>query len=880
MMAKSRRGFFYSSSTTTTTITSTSTSALFVVKTDENNMIEWDAEDDDAKTLKSAGFVWDVPSIRFAYEEWRIVMGKDREPIEKGKFWNFQYNYRQLLVLNLKAQQDARRAGKPLPPWKALNENGEITPTVFKKSSPLSPPTTTTARPTRSVVATSYDMFDYKVPRWKRDNVVGVVGPPTSNVTATSAAGAASTATASAASAAAAAATATTTTPKTTFSSSASLSSSTSSSSPLFKKNPVTAPAAPPATSFDDFEGKLMVLKIKPPKEMMTTTTTTTTNTTTSKTTTATTTPTATTATSPSSTTTTPTTRTTISLEEFEAALAIYQQSVTTSGGALDNRTVQQEAKLRASYVECRKAYLAWCAQYNKQEEALRFATFAANYLAMKEYARSSKSGGGRQLVLNEYADCTKEEYGRYRSQKKSSSSSSSISSANATLPSISSTSTKSSTESLVSTTNNNNDEQQSQPPKSSLSAVLPKEEKQKPQEPTQTEQLQQQLQMPSQSPPQQQQSPTQTGKPPQVLDVVVDSPPIEQQIQQQQQLLQQQLQGEVVEVVLDNTSTHIPTLMEWVQNPMNGSITGIIVNSTKYPDGTIIMTSAVPLGAQSDTVVVSSCGNPYRLGLPPSPPSTSPPQQQQQQQQSSSSTSVATVFDNTTTAPTLMDWEQNPTNGSITGIIGNSTKYPEGTKIATTAVPLGAQPDTIIVSSSGNRYRLLPPRTTTPAVLLDIQTSTTIATLIQWVQNPTNGSITGLVGNSTLYPDGTKIATTAVPLGAKPDTIVTSATGNRYRLLPLSTSSSPQQAQQQQQQQGGSLSQSLQPSSPNVWVNDGIPILTLWSQDPTTGTLRGMVKNKRSYNDGTMITTSAVPLGAQPGMVVTTRDGSMYLLL
>jgi hypothetical protein len=283
-------------------------------------------------------------------------------------------------------------------------------------------------------------------------------------------------------------------------------------------------------------------------------------------------------------------------------------------------------------------------------------------------------------------------------------------------------------------------------------------------------------------------------------------------------------------------------------------------------------------------------------------PPITTSPLQQQQQQKreiSSSGSSiddglmiVPAVFDNTTTAPTLMDWVQNPTNGSITGIIGNSTKYPEGTKIATTAVPLGAQPDTIVVSSSGNRYRLLPPRTATttttttttttptPAVLLDTLTSTTIATLIQWVQNPTNGSITGLIGNSTLYPDGTKIATTPVSLGAQPNTVVTSATGNRYRLLPTSSSPRPAQQQQQQQQAVSSAKPPLQPSSPNVSINDGISTLTLWSQDPTTGTLRGIVKNNTSYSDGTMITTSAVPLGAQPGMVVTTRDGSMYRLL
>ena len=80
-----------------------------------------------------------------------------------------------------------------------------------------------------------------------------------------------------------------------------------------------------------------------------------------------------------------------------------------SGGGALDAEQVELEAKVRASYQDCRIAYIEWCEQFGKKADSLRFATFSSNYLAMREYAKKS----GKELRLNAYADCTKEEYAR-----------------------------------------------------------------------------------------------------------------------------------------------------------------------------------------------------------------------------------------------------------------------------------------------------------------------------------------------------------------------------------------------------------------------------------------------------------------------------------
>jgi hypothetical protein len=78
-----------------------------------------------------------------------------------------------------------------------------------------------------------------------------------------------------------------------------------------------------------------------------------------------------------------------------------------TGGGALDAKIVEIESLVRASYQECRNIYIEWCRTYGKQEEALRFATFSSNYIAMRQFTEQA----GTELRLNQYADCTKDEY-------------------------------------------------------------------------------------------------------------------------------------------------------------------------------------------------------------------------------------------------------------------------------------------------------------------------------------------------------------------------------------------------------------------------------------------------------------------------------------
>jgi hypothetical protein len=86
------------------------------------------------------------------------------------------------------------------------------------------------------------------------------------------------------------------------------------------------------------------------------------------------------------------------------------QQSIGALGeGALTANSFNLEPAVRDGYNECRQAYKSWCKEFGRNEEPLRFATFASNYFAMKQYAAQT----GDTLKLNQYADCTKEEVAR-----------------------------------------------------------------------------------------------------------------------------------------------------------------------------------------------------------------------------------------------------------------------------------------------------------------------------------------------------------------------------------------------------------------------------------------------------------------------------------
>jgi hypothetical protein len=86
------------------------------------------------------------------------------------------------------------------------------------------------------------------------------------------------------------------------------------------------------------------------------------------------------------------------SVEELEAALDAFE-GVAEDGGEI-NDNLAREARVRAAYME-------WCRQFNKTQDETRFKVFENNYLTMEEYSQKSD----KEMNLNAYADCTKEEY-------------------------------------------------------------------------------------------------------------------------------------------------------------------------------------------------------------------------------------------------------------------------------------------------------------------------------------------------------------------------------------------------------------------------------------------------------------------------------------
>ena len=90
----------------------------------------------------------------------------------------------------------------------------------------------------------------------------------------------------------------------------------------------------------------------------------------------------------------------------MEAAVQLQQSIGALGKGALTASSFNLLPAVREGYNECRQAYKDWCSEYGKKEEPLRFATFASNYFALKQYAAQT----GDTLKMNQYADCTKDE--------------------------------------------------------------------------------------------------------------------------------------------------------------------------------------------------------------------------------------------------------------------------------------------------------------------------------------------------------------------------------------------------------------------------------------------------------------------------------------
>jgi len=95
------------------------------------------------------------------------------------------------------------------------------------------------------------------------------------------------------------------------------------------------------------------------------------------------------------------------SVEELEVALDSLQ-GIAADGGELESDNLAREARIRS-------AYLNWCKDYNKEPDESRYPVFANNFLVMEEYATQA----GKEMTLNQYADCTEEEYQALQQQTK-----------------------------------------------------------------------------------------------------------------------------------------------------------------------------------------------------------------------------------------------------------------------------------------------------------------------------------------------------------------------------------------------------------------------------------------------------------------------------
>lgn len=87
------------------------------------------------------------------------------------------------------------------------------------------------------------------------------------------------------------------------------------------------------------------------------------------------------------------------SVEELEVALDSLD-GIAPDGGELDSENLAREARIR-------DAYLKWCKEYGKIPDESRYPTFSNNFLLMEQYAKETN----KEMNLNQYADCTKEEY-------------------------------------------------------------------------------------------------------------------------------------------------------------------------------------------------------------------------------------------------------------------------------------------------------------------------------------------------------------------------------------------------------------------------------------------------------------------------------------
>jgi len=94
------------------------------------------------------------------------------------------------------------------------------------------------------------------------------------------------------------------------------------------------------------------------------------------------------------------------SVEELEVALDAMD-GIAEDGGELDPTNISREARVRSAYME-------WCKEFGKEADEARFAVFSENYIVMEKFANENE----REMILNQYADCTEEEFVAMASKK------------------------------------------------------------------------------------------------------------------------------------------------------------------------------------------------------------------------------------------------------------------------------------------------------------------------------------------------------------------------------------------------------------------------------------------------------------------------------
>lgn len=83
----------------------------------------------------------------------------------------------------------------------------------------------------------------------------------------------------------------------------------------------------------------------------------------------------------------------------MEAAID-EMEGIADDGGRIESDNIAREARIRS-------AYLDWCKEFGKEQDEKRFKVFSENFLTMEKFAKET----GKEMTLNQYADCTEEEY-------------------------------------------------------------------------------------------------------------------------------------------------------------------------------------------------------------------------------------------------------------------------------------------------------------------------------------------------------------------------------------------------------------------------------------------------------------------------------------